>query len=513
MDAHSRRVGATLFALVLAVYVFTAGGSLTTTDAVVAFEVTRQLVEHQSIALPRDVLGNEAHRGRDGRYYSPFGITQSLFNVPFFVAGRVASRVTGLSIGRADAIEKAAVALGNTVAMAAGVWVCYLFARRITGSTRTAARCALATAFATPLWPYSKFGFNAPLSVLFVTIAIYCAWSATRSDAEARLDARTPISPAWIGWWMGLALLTRHELPILLLPIAIWLYLESPGRGVFIRRMIAVAIGFLPAAAAWCALNVYRFGNPLDAGYLRDRVPQFGSAITTGLYGLLLSPTASLFVYCPIAIVAVAALLVLAPRDRAAAILFGGSVLVLLFFYAQLGNWMGGRSYGPRYLVPVIPMLMLALVAVNRWHLLSSRWEATLLLSISFAVQLPGVAVDYAKVSVAHARASGAPTTDDRLFNWRVSPLALNTVATIDAVPRNVRWLVGRGAAPAAVRAVPGAAQSDFSQQFADTLDFWWMYLFRMGLASRTTVRLLLVCMLAGIGALGLRYRQLVATT
>ena len=145
----------------------------------------RQLVEHQSIALPRDVLGNEAHRGRDGRYYSPFGITQSLFNVPFFVAGRVASRVTGLSIGRADAIEKAAVALGNTVAMAAGVWVCYLFARRITGSTRTAARCALATAFATPLWPYSKFGFNAPLSVLFVTIAIYCAWSATRSRGGA----------------------------------------------------------------------------------------------------------------------------------------------------------------------------------------------------------------------------------------------------------------------------------------------------------------------------------------
>ena len=101
MDAHSRRVSATLFALVLATYVFTAGGSLTTTDAVVAFEVTRQLVDHRSIALPRDMLGNEAHRGRDGRYYSPFGITQSVFNVPFFVAGRAAARVTGLSVGRA----------------------------------------------------------------------------------------------------------------------------------------------------------------------------------------------------------------------------------------------------------------------------------------------------------------------------------------------------------------------------------------------------------------------------
>jgi hypothetical protein len=504
MDAHSRRVGATLFALVLAIYVFTAGGSLTTTDAVVAFEVTRQLVDRQSVALPRDMLGNEAHRGRDGRYYSPFGITQSVFNIPFFIAGRAAARATGLSIGRADAIEKAAVALGNTVAMATCVWVCYLFARRVTGSIRTAGACALATAFATPLWPYSKFGFNAPLAVLFVTIAAYCAWTATRSG-------RGLTNPAWIGWWLGLALLTRHELPILLLPFALWLYLESSDRLVFLRRIVAVAIGFLPAAAAWCAFNVYRFGHPFDAGYLRDRVPQFGSSIATGLYGLLLSPTASLFVYCPLAIVAIAAIVVLVSRDRAAAVLFGGSLLALLLFYAQLGNWMGGRSYGPRYLVSVIPLLMLSLVAVNRWSLISSRWEATLVLVLSLAVQIPGVVVDYAKVSVAHARAHGAATPDDRLFDWRVSPLVLNTAAAVEAIPRNLRWLLGRGEPPPRVRAVSGNAQSDFSQQFADTLDFWWVYLFRMGVASATTVRLLLVCMLAGLGALSLRYRRLVA--
>jgi hypothetical protein len=504
MDAHSRRVSATLFALVLATYVFTAGGSLTTTDAVVAFEVTRQLVDHRSIALPRDMLGNEAHRGRDGRYYSPFGITQSVFNVPFFVAGRAAARVTGLSIGRADVIEKAAVALGNTVAMAAAIWVCYLFGRRITGSTRTAANCALVTAFATPLWPYSKFGFNAPLAALFVTAAGYCAWTATRSGDRT--------NPAWVGWWLGLALLTRHELPILAIPLGLWLYVESSDLAVFLRRIAAVAVGFLPALVAWSAFNAYRFGDPLDAGYLRDHIPQFGSAMTTGLYGLLLSPAASLFVYCPIAIVAVGALLVLASRDRATAFLFGGSLLVLLLFYAQLGNWMGGRSYGPRYLVPVIPLLMLALVAVSPWQVISSRWGATLLLAVSLAVQVPGVVVDYAKVSVAHARANGAPTPEDRLFNWRASPLALNTVAALDVVPRNVRWLIGHGDAPAPVRAVPGSLQSDFSQQFADTLDFWWMYLFRMGLVSRTTVQLLLVCMLAGIGALSLRLRRLVAT-
>jgi hypothetical protein len=504
MDACANRVGATTIGLVLAAYVFFAGGSLTTTDAVVAFEVTRQLVEHQSVALPRDMLGNQAHRGADGRYYSPFGITQSIFNVPFFVAGRIAARVTGLSIGRADAIEKATVALGNTVAMAACLWVFYLFAQRLAPSTRAAAVTTLVAAFATPLWPYSKFGFNAPLAALFVTAACYCAWNVTRSDR--------PTSAAWIGWWLGLALLTRHELPVLILPLAAWLYLESARGALFIRRMATLAVGFLPALLVWLGYNAYRFGNPLDTGYLRDPIPQFGSSMLTGVYGLLLSPTASLIVYCPLVIFAFGSLVALARHDRSAAVLLGGSAVVVLLFYAQLGNWMGGRSYGPRYLVPVLPVLMLPLAAVHKSWRPSTRAAAFVVALLSVAVQIPGVLVDYAKVSVAHARVYGAPTANDRLFNWRASPLVLNARAAAVVVPQNVAWLTVRPDRSAPIRAAaPGQLQADFSQQFADTLDFWWMYLFRMGVLSRTAVWGLVACMIGAMAAIGSRLRALLS--
>jgi hypothetical protein len=504
MDASANRVGAATIGLVLAAYLFSAGGSLTTTDAVVAFEVTRQLVDHQSLALPRNMLGNEAHRGVDGRYYSPFGITQSIFNVPFFVAGRLAARVTGLSLGRADAIEKATVALGNTVAMAACLWVFFVFAHRLAGSTRVAAVITLAAAFATPLWPYSKFGFNAPLAALLVSAACLCAWNVTRSDRRT--------NPAWIGWWLGLALLTRHELPVLILPIAAWLYLESASVALFNRRMTTLAAGFVPALVVWLGYNAYRFGNPLDAGYLRDPIPQFGSSMLTGIYGLLLSPTASLVVYCPLVIFAVASLVVLARHDRPAAVLFGGSAIAVLLFYAQLGNWMGGRSYGPRYLVPILPLLMLPLAAMHKTWRPSTRVVVLALTLVSVAVQLAGVIVDYAKVSVAHARTYGAPTADDQLFNWRVSPLVLNTRAAAVVVPHNLAWLTGGADRPASVRAAaPDQLQADFSQQFADTLDFWWMYLFRMGVVSRRAVWVLVACMIGTMAALGYRLRGLLA--
>ena len=76
-------IGRWLFVLALSVYVFTAGGSLTTTDAVEAFDITRNIVEHGSIAMSDSLAGAEALRGSDGRFYSPFGIVQSLYNIPF----------------------------------------------------------------------------------------------------------------------------------------------------------------------------------------------------------------------------------------------------------------------------------------------------------------------------------------------------------------------------------------------------------------------------------------------
>ena len=77
--------------LALGVYFFTAGGSLTTTDAVVTFDVTRSIVErgnHRHVGQP---AGPGGLRGADGRYYSPFGVLQSIYNIPFYVAGTASS--------------------------------------------------------------------------------------------------------------------------------------------------------------------------------------------------------------------------------------------------------------------------------------------------------------------------------------------------------------------------------------------------------------------------------------
>ena len=184
MTSESRRAARLTAVAALCIYIATAGGGLTTVDAVMTYEVTKNLVTRGSTAF--DVVGLNHHRGVDGRYYSPFGIGQSIFNIPFYLTGRAAHQRLGVRIGRSETIDKAAVSLGNTLAAAGVVWVVYLFAWRLSGSLVAARRTALALGFGTLVWPYSKFGFNAALTSWCLIAGMYSAWVGVRVDQIGR---------------------------------------------------------------------------------------------------------------------------------------------------------------------------------------------------------------------------------------------------------------------------------------------------------------------------------------
>ena len=263
----------------------TAGGSMTTTDAVVAYDVTRNIVEHRTVATSGDLLGKEAYRGRDGRYYSPFGIAQSIWNIPFYLAGRAMSSRVALSKGRADTIAKATVALATVPAVALLAWVCFSILLRLGADPTRALVTGILLVVATPLWPYSGFGFNQPLAALFL-------WASVLGALDA--DGDRP-GPLWgSGLAAGLAVLTRHELVFASAIVAAFIAWRARAGVWALRHYLA---GLVPMAVAWGLLNWWRFGNPLESGYFRDDTPQYGSSLIEGTWGLLASPYSSLFLY------------------------------------------------------------------------------------------------------------------------------------------------------------------------------------------------------------------------
>ena len=78
---------ATIFLFFLSLYLLTMGGHPYSTDGMVIHRLTKNIVENQSISI--DVAGSI--RGIDNKFYSKYGIGQSLLTIPLFVLGKLAA--------------------------------------------------------------------------------------------------------------------------------------------------------------------------------------------------------------------------------------------------------------------------------------------------------------------------------------------------------------------------------------------------------------------------------------
>ena len=101
--------------------------------------------------------------------------------------------------------------------------------------------------------------------------------------------------------------------------------------------------------------NQILFGNPLDFGYPTTvengkQVLIFDTPIFRGLYGFLLSPGKSAFIFAPPILLALVGLKRLARLDRGLAFVAGVTPLVYLLFFSRYTLWEGGYRFGPRFL-------------------------------------------------------------------------------------------------------------------------------------------------------------------
>lgn len=453
----------------LAAYLATASGSLSTQDAVAVYAQTKSIVERGAIDVPLEISGDR-WLGVDGRYYLPFGIGQALYNVPFYLAGKVAVRVTGLRIGGSEEpLLKAFVALGNTVAAAVCTAMVFLLAWRVSASPRGALTAALLCAFGSPMWPYSKFGFNAAVTAAALAVGIYGLYVGRTS--------RRVVPCVWGALALAGAVMTRHEMLLAGLAGLAWLAFAERTDSRIDRIQVGAVGGILAGAVlAWMGFNLSRFGNPFETGF----APTFG---VTGFVGLLASPAASVLVYCPLTITGVAGLVRLLRQRQPAGSLVCGVAIVLFVFYALLDDWIGTRSYGPRYLVPLMPLLFVPLSIGRgpaRARPNARRWMWLTVAMLSVAVQVPAVVMNFVTVR----GLSGGPTPNQAPFAWSSAPVVQNSRALGGAVVSNARVLAGQPGSQANSTREALPAGSELSSRLSFSLDFWWLYLFHLGKLS-----------------------------
>ena len=252
---------------------------------------------------------------------------------------------------------------------------------RLAGASPSGAGLAVLFAgLGSPLGAYATSDFSEPLqaAALGGTLALaFGAARATAPRASARLAAAAGLSA-------GFAVLLKSSLaivaPILLLPLAA----ASLLRG---RRLLGAALGAAVPLAAWLTLEIVRFGAPFS-GYGGEG---FTHPLLDGLWRLLVGPNRGLLLFfpaCALAAVGISRALGRgsdAPR-RLAAVASLAATAVLLATAASWWAWHGVGGWGPRLLVPSVPLLApwAALVAAE-WADRPRR----IVVGLSIALNLP----------------------------------------------------------------------------------------------------------------------------
>ncbi len=480
-----------LFFILLIAYIATASGRIDSGDGQAIFTVSQNLLDNQSVTMPPPdpdliafdargrPLGNAAELGiedgstilgRDGNYYSPYGLGHSLFILPLLLVGKLIAWLFSSESPQWTMQFVTAMFFNPLVSAASGVLL-YLTALRLSFGAKKSLILAILYAFGTMTWVYAKSFFSDPLIAFFLLAAFY-----------GLLSYREEGKPGWLwfsGAALGLMVLTKPaaliNIPIFALYLLFLLRKESwPD---LVRPALIFALPIVVGVGGAMAYNWWRFESMFDTGY---RNIGWNFPFWLGLYGLVASPGKGFLLYNPILIAALIGLFWFYRQHRPETWLMLGVVAINLLFLATYDHWHGGGSWGPRLILPLIPLLILPLGSLLQ-HLPPKGWPnllLALLIMVSVMIQIPGLSVNYARFL-------------QRVYSLSVDHYYHRVTFQVAYSPLLGQWLemrevVGNLRDPAIRANIAQAAFSENESASAEQMmgvlstnlpDFWFVYL------------------------------------
>jgi hypothetical protein len=364
------RLSLLLFAITAFVYLLS-GKTFFGYDGEMMYRVSESIVLRHSIQVVDPIY----HANQP---YAGYAIGLSLLMAPLVALGAVLLHDPRLLV----TLLEPAVTAGTVVAL-------NLLLVELGCSWRRSLAIAVAYAFGTLAWHYSSLLFTEPVIGLCMVLAILGILRYRRGGRVVWL--------VMAGSAAGVAVLTRWD-SVLTVAGPVSLYAAwVVGQAMESRRsrIFRLAVFGLPIALAIgidLTYDVLRFGRPLGGSYAADPLG-FSTPILKGIFGLLLSPGVGLFVYTPVLLMSLVAFPWFFKQWKVEAALLLLLFAVRLGFFARYWSWDGGATWGPRFLVPLLPLLLVPLAFLPR----DRRIEmATIVLAaVGMAIQLLGQLVPY----------------------------------------------------------------------------------------------------------------------
>ncbi len=428
---------AALTGLLFSAYLLTASLTFISDDELYIFDTVESLARHHSTMLSETADLNWP-------VASQVEPAMPVLAAPIYA---LANRFRG--IGNVHA-----TLLFNPLVTALTAALLFLYVRQLGFGRATALTSALAFGLTTIAWPYTKTFFREPLATLTLFAAGYGLLRWRDALRQKQRGAFVWLAAALACGLLGM--FTKESalvgLPMLLLIVLV--QNVSFSRADWLRTAVIALVGLaLAGAGLWAFAAFFDPGRFDFAGRLAQMWGNL-NLMRYGLAGFLFSPGKSLFIYSPVLLLALGAPFVADRSRRLDAVwplaLLAAFVIVYSLVRGEL--WWGGANWGPRYMVPLTPFLMISAAPLVDAALFRRPWlgRAALaaLLALGAAVQAGGLAVrmaDYdrvlggAKLGGPWTLALWTPLYSPVLGHWRM----------MSRQPPDFAWVLAPAGGPA----------------------------------------------------------------
>ena len=454
--AHAFWLGLLLFA----VYILSFSGRFHVMDEVAVFTVGHNLAAYGQADINQLIWTNHwtPHPpgvwGADGQLYTKKAPGVSLLVAALVLLARLGSGVSAVFVGMLTGALSIAVTASLLV-----IWL-----EDVGFTRRTALVTALGYGLCTFAFVYARMLWDLPVVGL---LGLAMVWALHRSETKSRhadyaetadvrrflirVDQPNPRHPRSIllrnrrSLWLllagisaALSVLFRYESLYLAGFGALYLLASDFRRPLrAVRRLALFLAPLAPVALALIAYNQARFGSLSDTGYSAEIAFQFS---WFSLYGLSFSPGQGLFTTSPFLLLGLLGVRPLHRRLSPAYFwLIAGSVLAVWLFYSTWFAWGGVWNWGPRFLLTVLPLLMIFVAsALEEYRRRFWLWPlAAVLGTLSLTGNIAGMVTDF--------NAFFAPIDSNRDFvlNWRHFPPLGNWRVFQAGGPIDLAWAEG----------------------------------------------------------------------
>ncbi len=381
-----------LFATFACLYVFSAGGHLYTPDETGMYQATEKFAEMVPITALNG--GGKPHDDGTQPGYSKYGLVPSFLGIPPYWLSKLVgpepdppSAAFPIPNGAYPLVDL----LVNPLITAATCAILFGLARLLGLGPFPSLAVVLLYGLTTSAWVYAKTFISQPPTTFFLLSAVYL------------LLGPKPSVPAYAlaGLSLGLAVGSRAEVLLLAAPLVIpILHTIRRAPTLALKTLtvfVVIFVGLVAVTLGW--YDWLKTGSIFATGHGSQGTLAgfFAPKPYIGLMGTLISPGFGVLLYNPTVLLGWLSLPLLG-RSRPREMVFIVAMLALaLAFYGSFSDWIGGFTWGNRYLVVTLPLALIPIGALLQeyWGKLSTRLVVTGTAIVSFCITFLAVVFDW----------------------------------------------------------------------------------------------------------------------